>query len=98
VRERTHVRFTFVIELVPRQVAGLLDLATMVLIAGFGFVFITTGQELVDLVWGNLSPAVHYPVQYLYISIPIVGALFMLHAGTNLLIGVPRPAAQEPAP
>jgi TRAP-type C4-dicarboxylate transport system permease small subunit len=98
VRERTHVRFTFVVDLVPRGVAAMLDLVIMVLIAVFGVIFITTGQELVDLVWGNLSPAVHYPVQYLYLSIPIVGALFILHAGTNLLIGVPRLPAGEPVP
>ena len=69
-----------------------LDLVMMVLIAGFWFVFITAGGELVQLVWGNLSPAVHYPVQWLYIAIPTVGVLFILHAVTNLLIGFPREA------
>jgi TRAP-type transport system small permease protein len=98
VRERTHVRFTFVVDLLPPRVAAILDLVMMALIAAFGAIFITTGRELVDLVWGNLSPAVHYPVQYLYIAIPVVGALFVLHAGTNLLIGVPRQLLEEPAP
>jgi len=97
VRERTHVRFTFVIEIIPQRLAGVLDLVMMALITAFGVVFIFTGQELVELVWDNLSPAVHYPLQYLYLSIPIVGALFVLHAGTNVLIGVPRPAAAEAA-
>ena len=96
VRERTHVRFTFVIEIVPRRLAAVFDLVMMALITAFGVVFIFTGQELVDLVWDNLSPAVHYPLQYLYLSIPIVGALFVLHAGTNVLIGVGRTPAAEP--
>jgi TRAP-type C4-dicarboxylate transport system permease small subunit len=93
VRDRTHVRFTFLVDILPSRVVEVLDLAMMALIAAFGVVFITTGQELVDLVWDNLSPAVHYPLQYLYIAIPIVGGLFVLHAVTNLLIGPLRPSA-----
>jgi TRAP-type C4-dicarboxylate transport system permease small subunit len=98
VRERTHVRFSFIIEHLPHGAAGVLDLVIMVLIAAFGAIFISTGQELVELVWDNLSPAVHYPVQYLFFAIPIVGALFILHAVTNLLIGFPRQPAAGATP
>lgn len=98
VRERTHVRFTFLVEVIPRSAGAVLDLVMMALIAAFGIVFIVSGQELVELVWDNLSPAVHYPVQYLYLSIPIVGALFILHGVTNLLIGNPKKPAAASAP
>lgn len=98
VRERTHVRFTFIIEHMPRVGANILDLVIMMLIAGFGAIFVATGRELVELVWGNLSPAVHYPVQWLYIVTPVVGVLFVLHAVTNLLIGFPREATAEATP
>jgi len=95
VRERTHVRFTFLVELLPRPIVVVLDMIMMVLIAGLGVIFVTAGKELTDLVWDNLSPAVHYPVQYLYISIPIIGGLFVLHAATNLLVGLPQPAPRS---
>src|SRR5690606_21730634 len=87
VRERIHVRFTFLVELLPRPLARALDVLTMLLIVGFGCLLFTTGQELVDLVWGSLSPAVHYPLQLLYVSMPVQGVLLVLHAGTNLLVG-----------
>lgn len=98
VRERTHIRFTFLLDSLPRGFVAVLDRATMLLILGFGLIFITTGRELVDLVWNNLSPAVHYPLQYLYISLPVVGALFVLHAGTNVVLGLPRRPAAERQP
>lgn len=87
VRERIHVRFTFLVELLPRPLARALDLLTMSLIVGFGVLLVSTGMELVELVWGNLSPAVHYPLQILYISMPVQGVLLALHAGTNLMVG-----------
>lgn len=87
VRERTHVRFTFIINSLPKVLFGLLDMLIMALITAFGVILVMTGSELLDLVWGNLSPAVHYPLQALYVVLPIVGGLIVLHGATNLLIG-----------
>jgi TRAP-type C4-dicarboxylate transport system permease small subunit len=95
VRERTHVRFTFIVNALPRRLAGAIDILIMLLITAFGAVLVTTGQDLLDLVWGNLSPAVHYPLQALYVSLPIVGALLVLHAVTNLAIGPAMPGRES---
>jgi len=92
VRERTHVRFTFVINMLPHRAGDALDAIIMVLIALFGVALIVTGRDIVELVWGNLSPAVHYPLQILYFALPLQGALLIVHALTNLLIGAPARA------
>lgn len=90
VREHVHVRFSFLADLLPPRLGGLLDRAIILLIAAFGIVLVTAGQELVDLVWGNLSPAVHYPLQALYLALPVQGALIVLHAAANFLTGQPE--------
>ncbi len=87
VRERSHVRFTFIVNSLPARVSGVLDIVITLMILGFGVVMVTTGAELLELVWGNLSPAVHYPLQALYFVLPVAGGLMVLHAATNLLIG-----------
>lgn len=87
VRERIHVRFGVLANALPSTVAKILDRATMILIAGFGLVLIYLGNDILDLVWGDLSPAIHYPLQLLYIAIPIQGALMAVHAMANVFIG-----------
>ncbi len=96
VRERSHVRFTFIINALPARISGGLDIVITLLIVGFGVVLVTTGADLLELVWGNLSPAVHYPLQALYFVLPIVGVLMVLHAVTNLLIGPAVPGRAAP--
>jgi TRAP-type transport system small permease protein len=93
VRERIHVRFTVVANALPARLYEILDKMIMVLIAGFGIALIVVSQDLVELVWGNLSPALHYPLQLLYIAIPIQGALIAIHAVTNVFIGPSVPLA-----
>ncbi len=92
VRERSHVRFTFLINRLPRPVAATLDGLIMILIAAFGIALLVTGRDIVDLVWDNLSPAVHYPLQALYVALPLQGVLLVVHALTNLAIGAPAAA------
>ena len=87
VRERIHVRFTVIANSLPTRLYTVLDKMIMVLIVGFGVALIVVSQDLVELVWGNLSPALHYPLQLLYIAIPIQGALIAIHAFTNVFIG-----------
>lgn len=92
VRERSHVRFTFIFNRLPHNVAAVLDGLIMVLIAAFGVALVITGRGIVDLVWNNLSPAVHYPLQTLYVAVPLQGILLVVHAVANLAIGSPASA------
>jgi len=90
VREGFHVRIEFVFNLLPRPLRGLLDAAFNLAIAGFGGVLAISGRELLDLVWNNTSPAIQYPLQALYIAIPVSGSLIALHAVCRLLGAGPR--------
>ncbi len=90
VRDRTHVRFSIIIKALPKSVSQPLDAAIMILIAIFGTGLIYVSGELIDLVWGNLSPAVNYPLQALYIAVPVHGVFVVIHALANILL---KPAA-----
>ena len=86
VRERFHVRLDLAPMLLP---AGLgrarLEMLLTLGIGAFGAVLAVTGLRLVDLVWGNTSAAVQYPMQLLYFAAPVSGALIVIHAVANLV-------------
>lgn len=87
VRERIHARFTALINALPAGVALLLDKATMLLMAAFGCAFVYVSFEMLDLVWGNRSPAINYPLQLLYFAVPVHGVFIVIHAVTNIFVG-----------
>jgi TRAP-type C4-dicarboxylate transport system permease small subunit len=96
VRDRTHVRFRSLVNALPVSFAPFFDRLTMVLFVLFGAILIYNSSEMIDLVWGDRSPAVHYPLQLLYMVIPVHGALVIVHAVANLFIpSVPVEAPVE---
>jgi TRAP-type transport system small permease protein len=88
VREGFHVRLEFLSPLLPSDAwrAGLETLLTAA-IAVFGVIMTVTGWQLVELVWGNTSAAIQYPMQALYFAGPISGLLIVVHAVAILLVG-----------
>jgi TRAP-type C4-dicarboxylate transport system permease small subunit len=92
VRERFHVRIEFLVRLLPAPLQVALDACFSAAIALFGGVLVSSGRDLVDLVWGNTSPAIQYPMQALYLAVPVSGALMVLHSVARLLGGGPRSA------
>jgi TRAP-type C4-dicarboxylate transport system permease small subunit len=87
VRERIHVRFGVLANAMPARISMILDRSVMAMIALFGAALIYISGDMLELVWGNFSPAVHYPLQALYIAVPVQGFLILVHALTNVFIG-----------
>jgi TRAP-type C4-dicarboxylate transport system permease small subunit len=92
VRERFHVRIEFLVRVLPAPLQSVLDACCHAAIALFGGVLVVSGRDMVDLVWGNTSPAIQYPAQALYLAIPVSGALIIVHSVARLLGGGPRSA------
>ena len=88
VRQRFHVRLEFLAPLLPSDAwRAALDTLLTAAIAVFGVIMTVTGWQLVDLVWGNTSAAIQYPMQALYFAGPISGLLIVVHALAILLAG-----------
>jgi len=85
VRERFHVA----IEFLP-ETATLLrrasDRLVAALIFGFGFVTYWFGIAYVVKTSGQLTAALRMPIEVLYLSVPVCGALLMLHAVAIVLL------------
>jgi TRAP-type C4-dicarboxylate transport system permease small subunit len=62
-----------------------LELAITVLILVFGAAMVTTGSQMAELVWNNTSAAMHYPVQALYLAVPVAGGLIIVHAWAQIV-------------
>lgn len=87
VRERAHARFTALVNTFPPIVSLVLDRLIMAMIAVFAGSLVYISQEMLDLVWDNRSPAVNYPMQFLYFAVPIHAVFILIHAVTNIFIG-----------
>lgn len=86
VREGTHVRLSLLVDSLPPALGVVIERLILAAITLFGIFLSSTGVRMVELVWGNTSAAIQYPLQALYIAAPISGALIALH-GLARLIG-----------
>lgn len=86
VRERIHARFTAFVNMMPAKVSLALDKLIMAGIAAFGVAMVYISPEMLELVWNNRSPAVHYPMQFLYFAVPLHAAFIVVHAVANIFI------------
>jgi len=84
VRENFHVR----IETIPHRFTRLRRLSDRIAAAfifGFGLVSLVAGLNYVDRTSGQKSAALQLPIEALYYSVPVCGALLILHASALLL-------------
>jgi TRAP-type C4-dicarboxylate transport system permease small subunit len=86
VRERFHVRLDLMFIVLPEgRARASLEGAITVVIAVFGASMVMTGAQMAELVWNNTSAAMRYPVQLLYLSVPVAGGLMVVHAFAQIL-------------
>jgi len=88
-REGFHVA----VESIParfERLHGWADRLVAALAILFGWVTLTAGIAYVGRTAGQLTAALQIPIEVLYLSVPVCGALFILH-GVARLIGPPVP-------
>lgn len=83
VREGFHV----MIETIPGHWTRLRiasDRLVALFVIGFGLVTLTAGVNYVQRTAGQRSAALQIPIEALYLSVPVCGALLILHAAARL--------------
>lgn len=80
VRENRHVRMTLLIERLPRAYRVTAERAIYLLTAFFGAYLAYAGTIYLLETRGMRSPAIAYPIEYLYATGPVCGVLIALFA------------------
>ncbi|MBO8140770.1 MAG: TRAP transporter small permease [Firmicutes bacterium] len=85
VRRGFHVSVRFVADRLPSGVARALRLALGLLMLLFFGVLVTEGFSLAQRISFQLSPAARIPIRWVYLSVPVSGALSFLHVVAHLM-------------
>lgn len=93
IREKFHVRLTFILDLFPVKIRFALEKLLHLLTFGFGIVFAYSGVHYVQETVGQVSAAVRYPIECLHAAAPVAGVLISIHALAHLFQG---PEDQNP--
>jgi len=85
VRENSHLQVDFLLVILPKKVARVLVLLGMLLVGMF-LVFVTWQGVVLVLATGvQMSPVMQVPFKYLYLILPVSGALMLLYLVANML-------------
>ena len=89
VRTGGHVRVTLLVDALPPLLGELVERSILLLVFGFGLVMFWTGWNFAEFTFGQVSPAVRYPLWIRDAAVPVSGLLISLHA--LILVLRPRP-------
>lgn len=85
VKRRFHVAVSFIHDRLPAGLRQVLDLVLLLLIGYFALVMVTEGYDVATRFVSQLSPATRIPMGYVYASVPVSGALILLHVVTHVM-------------
>ena len=74
-----HIVVDFFINFLPHPVKRALALASDAVILGFLVFLFVKGTQIAQATWNNLSPAMHLPMGYLYLILPISAILLLFY-------------------
>lgn len=85
VRENSHLQVDFLLVILPKRVARAAVFLGMVLVGVF-LIFVTWQGVVLVLATGvQMSPVMQVPFKYLYLILPVSGALMLLYLVANML-------------
>lgn len=84
VKRLAHVRFVFLIERLDTRQRQFLNLFVQILMAAFFVLMIEQGWHLFMKVKGTVFPALEWSQGLLYLSLPVAGAIMLVHAASAL--------------
>jgi len=90
VRENSHLNVDFLLVILPKRVARAAVIVGMLLVGVF-LAFVTwQGTVLVIATGVQMTPVMQLPFKYLYLILPVSGALMLLYLVSNLLALIRR--------
>ncbi len=87
VRESVHVRMDMLVDAFPEALRRYCDKLVSLLILALGACLAWAGLNYVQDSQGTTSAAVAYPIAYLYAAAPVCGALIVVFALEQLVLG-----------
>jgi TRAP-type C4-dicarboxylate transport system permease small subunit len=85
VRENSHLQVDFLLVILPKKVARVLVFLGMLLVGVF-LIFVTWQGVVLVLATGvQMSPVMQVPFRYLYLILPVSGAIMLLYLVANML-------------
>lgn len=92
-----HVRFTLLIEQMPRQLQAAILVAAHLAALVFAILMVREGAALVQQVWRTQFPTLGWSQGWLYLVLPVVGAIIAFNAAARVLIAMLVVARRAPA-
>lgn len=98
VREKAHINVDVFVGLLPRPAARAVALAGSALVAVFlGFV-VWQGIAFVEATGVQMTPVLQIPFRYLYVVIPVSGALMLFYLALGVVEDLRKPPDAPPSP
>lgn len=85
VHERTHLGVSFFRDIAPRPLRRAMDLATHLILAGFGAVMMVETYRLVLFKWGTPIPLIQLPEGLRAVPLTLCGALCLAYSVGHLI-------------
>jgi TRAP-type C4-dicarboxylate transport system permease small subunit len=87
-KHNEHIFIDFVVTLVPRRLAKIMGIASMVLVSGVLVILVWQGILLVERTQDVATIALGIPTMYMYAAIPISAFLMLIHNLRNLVAAI----------
>lgn len=85
VGKKSHIAITFLSNKIKSESKKqLLDILVQVSFILFAFIMIWGGANAVSLTMAQISPSLHLPMGYVYLSLPVSGIIILLYCILNL--------------
>lgn len=81
VKEKRHIRIDVFTDKLPKNVYKVFEIVITLISIGFCCFMVYKGAAVVKLIMGfrQLSPALHVPMHFVYLSVPVSAALMIVH-------------------
>ncbi|WP_286973925.1 TRAP transporter small permease [Acetomicrobium sp. UBA5826] len=90
VKHGTHAVITVIVDHIPTRLKTIIVLCVDVLVMFGGYLMLTQGVMLVTMTMNQLTPAIHIPMGYIYLSVPVSGLLIIFHKLLDFYTHIPR--------
>lgn len=87
VRDGFHVRISLLHGALPGTLQRSLHYVLLLAVIAFGVALVVTGYQFTELTLGQVSPAIGYPEWMRSVSLPVTGALIVVHGIARALSG-----------
>jgi len=87
-KHNEHILIDFVVTLVPRRLARVMEITSMTLVTGVLVILVWQGILLVDRTQEVTTIALGIPTMYMYAAIPISAFLMLIHNLRNLVVAI----------